>query len=536
MRTAAKSIEALLAPFDRKDAPGCAVGVFEHGALAFACGSGMASLEYDAPITTRTVFRIASTSKQFTAAVILDLADRGLVDLDGDIRSWVPEIPGYVSPITVRHLIHHTSGLRDYLSLTYLPGMDPRAWVTEEEIIDLLARQRGLNFDPGERFLYCNSGYFLLSVIARRASGLTLRELAEERLFGPLDMVETHFHDDHTEVVRHRAQGYARDRDGGYSIDMSTSDIVGDGGAFTTVEDLFLWYRGLREDRLGAAAPGFVPRLIEPGRLNDGRPILYAFGLFVSRYRGLWLVSHSGSFAGFRAEMLWFPERDVAVVCLANLAGLSAPQLARQVADAWLEGVLPEPAVPLPEVERPFVELPDSVLESREGVFQNQVTGNIWELTAEDGRLVAGELGGETHELQAAGPDRFVALSAPTVLEFRFLDEGESLGLTVRAEIERPYRLEEIEPAEPSREDLADCVGCYRCDELDLIYGIVLGQGGLLLEVSGEPGELLRPVVEELFRLEDMTFRFRRDGSDRVTALVLSGCRVRGIVFERMEE
>ncbi len=525
-------IHECFSPWQGSAVPGCALGIFRDGEVVFEQGFGMASLEYDVAIGPQTVFRVASTSKQFTAACLLALCRKGALDLNGDLRDHLPRMPRYHDPVLLHHLLRHTSGIRDYIALIHLPGMDSREWDSEERVLELLSRQRELNFRPGERFMYSNSGYFLLALVMERATNLSLRELAENLLFAPLGMTATHFHDDHREVVRHRAQGYSPLEEGGFELDMTVSEIVGDGGAFTTITDMFRWYLALRNDQINGGK-GFTREMITPGRLNSGKSILYAAGLFSSMYRKERLISHPGAFAGFRSEMLWFPEADFCVVCLANRADLPAALLARRVADLCLKDRLTGPDSAAVLVKKPFADFAVPSVSERTGVFRNLVTGNIWELTAEDGRLKAEEAGGDTHNLIPAGPGRFVGLDAPVELEFRFDDRKESLQLTVRAEVEEPYPLEEIVPATPASDRLAQCAGIYRCDELDLTWELTVREGRLHLDVPGEGEAPLRPLVKELFRLDDMTLGFHRDETGRVASLMVSTARVHGLRFRR---
>jgi CubicO group peptidase (beta-lactamase class C family) len=274
----------------------------------------MANLEHDVPITSRTVFRIGSTSKQFTAACIAILSLQGKLALDDDIRKFIPELPDYGKPITVRHLIHHTSGIRDYLVLADLSGKTNDDFYSTEETVDMIARQKGLNFVPGDEYLYSNSGYFLLGVIVSRVSGKSLNDFAQEHIFKRLGMNNTHYHDDYTKIVKNRADGHRWTRTG-FKILNTTLNHVGDGGVFTTVEDLYLWDQAFYNHKLGKDLMDLLQRT---GELNDGENLDYAFGLRVQNYKGLKLVGHGGGFVGFRADMIRFPEEKFSVICLVN--------------------------------------------------------------------------------------------------------------------------------------------------------------------------------------------------------------------------
>jgi len=320
------AVDELFSAYDRTDSPGCALGVIRDGEFTYRRGYGMANLEYDLPLGPQSVFRIGSTSKQFTAAAVALLAEDGKLSLDGPVRRHFPEFPAWADGMTVRQLIHHTSGIRDYLVLAFLAGKaDDADYYTDAWVLDLLARQRETNFPPGEQHLYSNSGYLLLAHIVQRVSGQSLREYAAEHLFGPLGMHSTHFHDDHRHVLPRRATGYAPADDGGYRISTTTLDMVGDGGVFTTIDDLLAWDRNFYDNRLGQGGPDLITTLTTPGRLNNGESLDYAFGLAVEDFEGLTLVSHGGAFVGYRADMLRFPQRRLSVAVLCATAPMRPP-------------------------------------------------------------------------------------------------------------------------------------------------------------------------------------------------------------------
>ena len=204
------NVDKLFSEWDKSDSPGCALGVIKDGQLIYKRGYGMANLEHGIPITSRSVFRIGSTSKQFTAMCVVLLEEERKLSLDDDIRKHIPGMPDYGHSITIRHLLHHTSGIRDYLTLLSLAGERDDDFLVDGEVVDLIARQKELNFKTGDEYLYSNSGYFLLSVIVKRVTGKSMRVYAEENIFKPLRMMNTHFHDDHTMVVKNRAAGYLR--------------------------------------------------------------------------------------------------------------------------------------------------------------------------------------------------------------------------------------------------------------------------------------------------------------------------------------
>ena len=327
------AIEKVFQRWDRITSPGCAVAVYQRGELVYGEGFGSANLEHKVPIQTDTVFRVASTSKQFTAACVLLLEMDGELSMTDDVREWIPELPEYEEPIYVEDLIHHTSGLRDYLQLLMWAGYSDEAAIDEGLVLDLVTRQRGLNHLPGEAYSYTNTGYFLLSVLVERVSGDSLRKFAQRRLFEPLGMQHTFFNDDADEVIPGRATGYERGwLNGAFRISETRLELVGDGGVFTSAEDLLRWDRNFYEPKLGGQT--FIDRMIAPAVLRNGEVLDYASGLVVDTWRGQQVISHGGAYVGFRAEMMRFPEKRTTIVCLSNRADFEPNARCYEVAEA----------------------------------------------------------------------------------------------------------------------------------------------------------------------------------------------------------
>ena len=319
--SASRWIDSVFAPYSSRQGPGCAVGVSRDGRLVFAKGYGSADLEHDTPITPSTPFYIASVSKQFTAMSIVLLAQDGRLSLDDSIRHWVPEVPWFGSPITLRQLLYHTSGLRDYFTLLALSGWPSDGPLTERQFLELISRQKNLNFAPGEEFLYSNTGYALLAIVVQRVSGKSLRDYAAEHIFRPLGMTHTEFRDDHRRLIPQRAVGY-QPADGSFRISQPEFDIVGDGGLYSTVDDLVKWDGNFRTGRVGGKEG--VALLQEPGRLNNGQTIPYALGLTVSQTRGLKTYAHRGAYGGYRSAMVRYPEKGLSVITLCNTAAAAS--------------------------------------------------------------------------------------------------------------------------------------------------------------------------------------------------------------------
>ena len=328
-------IDAIFAEWARADSPGVALRIYQHGRVVYSRGYGMSNLEHGIPIVPNSIFHIASISKQFAGIAIALLADEGKLGVDDDIRTWLPEVPEFGgTTITVRHLMLHTSGLRDQSSLLEFAGWREEDLVADGDVLDMVSRQRELNFSPGERFLYSNTGYTLMSLIVQRLSGQTLRQFCEERIFGPRGMTRTHFQGDHCEIVPGRTQAYLRREGGGYKISIPEFDVAGATSLFSTVEDVFHWNEQFSTDRVTSKA--VLEDFQRSGTTNDGKDIDYGWGIATNVYRGITLVGHSGADHGYRAKYQRAPAHGFGVAIFANYAAISPSTLARSVIDVML--------------------------------------------------------------------------------------------------------------------------------------------------------------------------------------------------------
>jgi CubicO group peptidase (beta-lactamase class C family) len=346
----AKEVDALFADWDTAETPGAVVAVIEDGKAAYQNAYGMADLERSVPLSTKSLFDIASISKQFTAMCVLLLEERGQLSLDDDIRTYLTSFPDYGHTITLRHLIHHTSGLRDYMDLMELAGMPWENTYHPSAIVDLVARQKALNNDPGDEFLYSNSGYLLLAEIVQTVSGRTLGEFAERHIFEPLGMKVSHFYDDFRRIVKDRALSYSEKETGGYENVQYLFDVVGDTGLLTNAEDLLLWDRNFYDNKLGEGGAKLIDRMLVRGKLNNGEIIDYTFGLEIDAYRGLRVVRHGGGAAGYSTAVVRFPDQRFTVMVLSNLGEFPAMDAAMRVADLYLSDEFT--AGPAPTEER----------------------------------------------------------------------------------------------------------------------------------------------------------------------------------------
>jgi CubicO group peptidase (beta-lactamase class C family) len=532
-------VDKVFEKWDKSDSPGCALGVYRDGQIIYKHGYGMANLNDDAPITPGTVFHVASMSKQFTAASIVLLAQQGKLSLDDDVRKYIPELPDFGERITIRHLVYHTSGLRDQWSLLGLAG-----WrysldlITDEDVMSVLTRQKDLNFKPGEKHVYCNTGYTLMGLIVKRVSGMSLREFATKNIFEPLGMTHTHFRDDHAEIVKHNALGYGReDKDEPFRLSVTNFDTVGATSLHTTVEDLQLWDENFYHPRVGG--PAFPQQMLERGKLNSGEQLDYAFGLVVGKYKGQPTVDHAGGDAGYRSDMTRFPEQHFSAAVLCNSADTNPTALVRQVADIFLAKDLKAPEAarmtePPKSTGAPIGAEQTSALA---GIFWNREEDDFERIQVKDGKAQINLGGDEFHPLKPAGEGSFHIADVPwgDQVEIRLLpaSSGKPRRLEQSFAGGKPDVFESTTAFMPSGTELGDYVGVYVSEEIDPVYRILLENGNLSLMRLKNKSETLRPAVRDVFTGDIGTLRFKRDSKQRIAGFVLNAGRIRNFRFQK---
>jgi CubicO group peptidase (beta-lactamase class C family) len=497
--------------------PGCAVGASLKGTIVLEKGYGMAELEHDVRNSGATIFEAGSVSKQFTAAAVLLLARDGKLSLDDPVRKYVPELPDYGAPLTIRHMLNHTSGLRDWGSVAAIAGWPRTTRVhTHAHVVDIASRQRALNFPSGTRYSYSNTGYNLAAVIVSRVSGESFAEFSRKRMFEPLGMSRTSWRDDFTRVVKGRAAAYADARDG-FRLDMPFENVHGNGGLLTTVGDLLRWTSNFAIPKLGDAA--FVAEQQRPGRFNDGRQHAYALGLFVAPYKGVREVGHSGSTAGYRAYLAHYPDQGVGVAVLCNVSSGNATQYAHAVADLYLGAAVSNtPAPP----SKPKYELKDAEADAAAGLYRDIQTGEPLRIV-KDGAGLRLEGGAP---LQPESGTRFSVSNQRTVeilgTRLRVVDQFGSADSYERIAEDR------LAPRPPSEYE-----GTYVSDEAEVTYTAAVQDGGLVLKRRPDTTIRLTPVYADGFRGLGFV-RFHRDAAGRVSGFSVSQDRVWDLRFTRV--
>lgn len=506
-------VDRLFAGYNSMDSAGCAVSASQDGQVLVERAYGSADLEHDVPITTATPFEAGSVSKQFTAAAILLLVQDGKVKLTDDVRKYLPELPDYGRPLTIDQLLSHTSGLRDWGDLAFWQGW-PRTTraFTQDDVVDLIRRQKGLNYLPGAEYAYTNSGYNLLTEVVRKASGQSLADFTAARIFKPLGMGKTSWRNDFRRIVKGRAIAYARAADG-WQQQMPFEEGYGNGGLITTVADLQTWNSALANQKLGDF---LTVEMRRRAVLNNGVRITYARGVVVQTWNGQEEISHSGATGAYRAWLSYYPRQRLSVAVLCNASDANAAVLGRGVALTVLPPAPPEP--PGQPLLNPA---------SRAGLYVNERTGRTLLLVA-DANVAQG--------IRVAGGGPLWPLTEDSV---RFGADELTFGkdvLTQKTFEGDRYLYRRTPLWAPPQARLAGFVGRYRSDEIGVTYSVSRGVNGLVLKLEDRPTVVvpMNPVYRDAFDLRGNLARFRRDEKGRVITLSLASGRVRDLRLRKI--
>lgn len=520
------SIDSIFQEYDGTRTPGCAVGVSAAHSIVLERAYGMADLEHEAVNTPETIFEPGSVSKQFTAAATILLALDGKISLDDDVRRYIPELPDYGRPITIRHLLNHTSGLRDWGSVAAIEGWPRTTRVhTHTHVLDIASRQMSLNYPPGEYYSYTNTGYNLQAILVERVSGMSFADFSRERIFEPLGMTRTQWRDDFQRVVKDRSIAYRRTPDGSWSMLMPFENVHGNGGLLTTVGDLLRFTHNLDTGEVGG--PRFIEEMHRQGILNSGRTISYASGLFVGEYKGVREVQHSGATAAYQGYLTRFPDQGIAVAVMCNTSNGSSGRLAHGVADLFLGDAITEPEAPEPPAA---IAVPPEQLATLAGGYRitgGTRKGTLFTVVARSDRLLAAGT-----ELFPVGGNRFQSARG-TVLQFDEPPSPEGRPEVALNPESEDIRMEPVAPFHPTEPELAEYTGTYRSDEAEATFTMVVEEGELRMKDRWGEAGLLVPIYPDAFQAGGATVIFRRDPSGEITEATLSESRVWDLRFRR---
>lgn len=522
-----RRVDSIFTPWNRIDSPGCALGVDRGGAPLLRRAYGMMNLETATPWTVGTISESGSTAKQFTAAALVLLARDGKLSLDDDIAQWLPETRGFGRRITIRQLLTHTSGIPDRYLLHDLMGR-PAEIVDHPnaEVLDVVAHLRDLNFDPGEDYLYSNTGFILAATIVERAAGKSLQAFTDERIFKPLGMTSTRWREDHRTVVPGRASAYDGTLLRGVVNEHPFTRVIGSGGLLITVDDYLRWAGALQR---GEGPWGAVRDSLErPGRLNDGTELTYGLGQGVGTTRGVPLISHTGATGGYRAALYRMPVQNVAIALLCNLGTIDPGIVATRVMEAVAgEALAARPAEP------EGIAVDGAALAARAGAYHAARTEELLVLSVREGRLVDSTAGNaaliplSADRFKYRGRDRYLSFPTPAA------------GAPALARVEAPNTraVEYMAVARPGLDagSLAAYAGHYRSPELGAQVELLMQGDTLKARQGWEPAQRLRPLFKDGFTMGNAGIvRFTRDMRGRLTGFVIWAGRVRHLRFDRL--
>jgi CubicO group peptidase (beta-lactamase class C family) len=516
------AVDRIFAGWTSRATPGCAVGVARDGRAILERAYGMANLEYDAPNTAETIFEAGSVSKQFTATAVVLLALDGKLALDDPIRKYLPELPAVDQPITIRHMLHHISGLRDWGVVAAAAGWPRGSRAhTQAHVLDIMSRQHALNYPVGSEYLYSNSNYNLSAMIVERVSGMPFSEFTRKRIFEPLGMTSTSWRDDYTRVVKGRSTAYSSSGAGPWRLDMPFENAHGNGGLLTTVDDLLKWNQNFVTSAVGGAA--LLNELQQRGRLTNGRDISYALGLVVDDYRGVPEISHTGATGGYRAFLARYPRQKLSVALLCNVGNANPGGLGHRIADVFLGN----DAQPATQAGANPVQLTNAQLERFAGVWRNERTHEPVKMELSDGALRS--LRGRLSPLNEN------TLLAPQSARWELVtsEASPARARLVSADGDTAFYARET-AWNPTASQLQSYAGTYTSDDAEATFTLAVKDGKLVATSRPDRTAQLTPMYRDGFTTPDgNVVWFHRDARGRVVAASLGMGRVRDLWFER---
>ena len=520
-------MDAIFKKYNIKNGPGCAVAVIENSRVIFKKGYGIANLEYEIPITTATIFDIASVSKQFTGMAISTLIQGGKIKLDDDIHTYLPEVPQFGKRITIRHLIHHTSGIRDWPQTLNIAGWRWDEVFSFADIMRMVKYQKELDFEPGTRFSYSNTGYNLLASIVEKVSGQSFREWTDEHIFKPLEMHSSHFLDDYTRIIKNLAYSYSS-RDAGFGKIPGALTAYGSSSLFTSVDDLCKWVIHLQ--KAIAAKDSVYSRMLDEGVLNNGEKVHYGYGLGLGEDRGLTTISHTGGWAGYRTIITNYPEEKLSIIILSNAGDFDPERHSSVIATLFLKKKFKAEATVKEDFKTsPSVKVDPALLRKYTGTY---LLGPGWAvtITLENDRLMTQANGEDKFPTEAKSDSTFWVEAYGSSMTFVKDSTGNVNLLRYRA-----IQAKKIVPWNPEPGLLNQYIGTYYSEELATEYKIDISNGVLSLHHMrlGDFNLIADPTKEDQFSIPIGIFWFFKDGQEKIAGFRLSGGRVKNIRFDK---
>jgi CubicO group peptidase (beta-lactamase class C family) len=528
-----KKIDEIFRTFNQTT-PGCAVAIVKDQQLVFSKGYGMANLEYGAPVKPITKFHIASVSKQYTAFCMLLLEKDGLINLDEDVRKYLDFVPDFGKKITIRHLINHTSGLRDQWQLLAHAGWQLDDVIKQEHVIKLISMQKALNFDPGEEYMYCNTGYTLMAEIVEKVAGLSFRQYTNQKIFKPLGMDSTHFNDNYQEILQNKAYSYSARNGGGFQHEVLSYSTVGPTSLITTVEDHVKWINNFETGKVGGK--DLMKKMFETGTLNDGRKLDYAYALVVDTYKGNRQVSHFGADAGFRTVSSMYPDAKLGIVIFSNHAFANLSVYYKKIADLFLADI------------QSGIEPQKSASDNKTDTgLLKKLEGNYFSHNGE--RLFLKFIGGKCYLANNAAargnPIEIITNEKNKLLLPELKQEWLVTDVNLKADSIQSLIVRKTTGSTtfyrqplPKQTDNKEFVGRFYNEECESFYTVVIKDGRLWLENKKYPSVELRVLAPDQYNTGlwwISHIRFLRDKKNQVTAFEVNAGRVQHLLYKKLK-
>ena len=536
---AEQKIDKIFADYNNRKTPGVAVAVVKNGKVVFKKGYGIANLDSSSSITPKTVFNIGSVSKQFTVFMTLLLEKEGKLSIDDDVRKYLPEMHKFETTITLRHLITHTSGLKDAYLLSTMAGWRQDDVATHEQRLRLIFRQKELDFRPGERFSYSNTGTLLLSEIVSRVAKKPFAEFAYERVFKPLDMNNSFIMTDAEKVVNNFSYSYYK-TGGEYKKAINPSSVQGYSNVYSTLEDMCRWANNFSKPKVGDGE--IIKKMRTKTRLNNGKTIRFAMGQNFTPYKSLIQIEHTGSHRAYLAYLGRFPGQKVSIIVLSNNEQLKPILFGKsyEVADVFLSQYYAKPInnKPTKNPSTKFIKLAKKQLEKFSGLYWNEGDSYSRKIYVKNGVLMY--FRGENNESQLApiGKNEFQMLNVDVDLRVKFgKNKRKKKTMIVREGDDTPGIFTAYEPANYSSKDLAEFTGRYYSEELDASYTFRIENGKLIARHFRLDDIKLTAIKMNLFRTNQWFFNqvnFIRSKNNKITGLRASNVRVNNIWFKKV--
>lgn len=527
--------DQLMIPYSGNDTPGAAVLVMKDGEILHQKGYGMANLAYNVPFEVDTPTNIGSTSKQFTAFAILLLQEQGKLNIDDDIRKYIPELPDFGKTVTIRHALSHTTGYREFLNAFAMTGAHSAKEFSDEQIIRLVQRQPELQNDPGAEFNYNNTGFYFARLIVERVTESDFEDWTRENIFLPLGMNNTSYRTSPEEIIPGRAMGYSPSEEG-FAEKTDLAGAMGAGGIYTTIEDLAKWIVNFKERKLGSDAT--FELMMSSNLLTTGAPSGYGLGLFIGEYKGLRQVQHGGADVAHRSMLVYFPDIDAAVITQSNLSSFSGNS-AYQIADFFFEEHLEQPKseeelAADAEADTTAFEYDVTKFDALAGDYELSVMpGFILKFSRDGERLFTQATGQPQIGINATSDSTFVLVGVPASLTFHMKEDGSADSLTLH---QNGNHIARKMTWKPTQEDLESYVGSYYSDELETVYHVEMGEDGLQMihYQLAEPLKLTSSKKDTFGATFPIgSIEFVRNESGAITGFKASNGRTRDVHFTK---